>query len=297
MAMTTRLAIVLLALVLAVAACVLALVWVNSPAASAQEAGPDNEPAFSVRCDFSHRNKDDPIVHPGVRRAAHSHDFFGNTSTNYLSTYETLQAAGTTCLTPADKAAYWIPTVSWNGRLLKPLNGIFYYRGNNHDPAKVQAHPAGLKVVPNTHVRWQCMIDGGGEFTTDAPTECSSRVLRVRINFPDCSKGDLDTTNSSTYPNNDYRSHMAYSEPQADPDAPNVCPQTHPVPVPMLVATIKFHLPTTKGPVTLSSGDPSTMHADFFNAWDQEALEDLVATCINGFDPSQPTLPDKCSRV
>jgi hypothetical protein len=146
-------------------------------------------------------------------------------------------------------------------------------------------------VVPNTHVRWQCLVDGGGAFTAEPPTQCSSRVLRVRVNFPDClvATGEVDSS--------DHRSHMAYSEPQAEPDAPNVCPQTHPVPVPMLVTTIKFRLPTTKGQVSLSSGAPSTMHADFFNAWDQAVLEDLVATCIRGFDPSEPTLPEKCRRI
>src|ERR671917_1002256 len=136
MVMTTRLATVVLVFVVAVAACLVALVWVNAPRASAQqEDGPANEAAFSVRCDFSHRNNDDPIVHPGKRGAAHSHDFFGNRSTNYLSTYESLRAAtSTTCLNPADKAAYWIPTLSWNDKVLKPTVGIFYYKGTRFDP-------------------------------------------------------------------------------------------------------------------------------------------------------------------
>jgi hypothetical protein len=292
MVMTTRLATVLLVFVLAVAACLVALVWVNAPRASAQEDdGPANEPSFAIRCDFSHRNNDDPIVHPGVQGAAHSHDFFGNTSTNYLSTYESLRAAGTTCLKPADTASYWIPTVSWNGKVLKPQRAIFYYRGAFHDPKTVQAPPAGLKVVPNTHVRWQCAGDGN-VFTTDPPTQCSSGGFRVRVNFPDCSDGRTDSA--------DHRSHMAYSEPQAD-STYRRCPQTHPTPVAMLVATIKFRIPTSKGQITLSSDHPGehgdSMHADFFNAWDQAVLEDLVATCIRGYDPSQPTLPDKCSKV
>jgi hypothetical protein len=291
MVMTTRLATMLLVYVLAVATCLVALVWVNAPRASAQEEdGPANEPAFSVRCDFSHRNNDDPIVRPGERGAAHSHDFFANTSTNYRSDYDSLRAAGTTCLNPADKSAYWIPTLSWNGNVLKPRAGIFYYRGNRLDPKTVQAHPAGLKVVPNTNVRWQCVIDGGGAFTADPPTRCSSRVLLVRIQFPDClASGKLDSA--------DHRSHMTYSTRPAG-STYNQCPQTHPIPVPMLVATIKFNLPSTRGEVTLSSdhagehGD--SMHADFFNAWDQAVLEDLVATCIRGFDPSEPIKPEKC---
>lgn len=272
----------------AVFASLLALAWAEAPAASAQEEPMDNEPTFAIRCDFSHRNNDDPIVYPGKQGAAHSHDFFGNRSTKYNSTYKSLRAAGTTCTNPADKASYWIPTVKWNGNNLKPRRGIFYYRGAFHDPRQVKPHPAGLKVVPNTHVRWQCLINGGGEFTVNPPTQCSSGVLRVRVNFPDClARGELDSA--------DHRSHMAYSEPQGE-GTYNLCPDTHPIPVPMLVATIKFRIPTTPGQVTLSSGEASTMHADFFNAWNQTALEDLVATCINGFDPSQPQ-PDKCKRI
>jgi hypothetical protein len=53
-----------------------------------------------VRCPFSHRNSDDPIKYPyppGNQGAAHSHDFFGNTSTKFDSTYGTMTAALTTC--------------------------------------------------------------------------------------------------------------------------------------------------------------------------------------------------------
>jgi hypothetical protein len=294
-----RLAVMLMVAVAGLAVCLVALMWLKAPAASAQEEdGPANEPAFAVRCDFSHRNNDDPIVHPGKRGAAHSHDFFSNRSTNYLSTYESLRAAtSTTCLNPADKAAYWIPTLSWNGKVRTPAVGIFYYKGTRLDPElrkQVQAPPAGLKVVTarNSHILWRCVTDGGGgAFTADPPEKCDSRQLHVRILFPDClASGQLDSA--------DHRSHMTYSTRQAGSYYYR-CPQTHPIPVPMLFATIKYNLPSTKGVVTLSSDEPddppgSTMHADFFNAWDQAVLEDLVATCIRGFDPSEPIKPEEC---
>jgi len=31
----------------------------------------------------------------------------------------------------------------------------------------------------------------------------------------------------------------------------------------------------------LSSGDPTTLHADFWNTWQQAALEQAVADCLN----------------
>ena len=53
---------------------------VLTPAASARSA--DHGASFAVRCDFSHRSLDDPIVHFGEPGAAHSHDFLGNTTTD-----------------------------------------------------------------------------------------------------------------------------------------------------------------------------------------------------------------------
>ena len=58
-----------LMLVLGVAAAVAyvaALMWWKAPVASAQQAT-SSSASFIVRCDFSHRKHDDPIVFPGER--------------------------------------------------------------------------------------------------------------------------------------------------------------------------------------------------------------------------------------
>jgi len=260
--------------VAAAAACLIALTWAKAPTASAQEES-ENEPSFVVRCDFSHRNSDDPIVHPGEPGAAHSHDFFGNKSTNASSTYDTLRAADTTCSRSADKASYWIPTLKWAGRTLTAFRGAFYYRAAGKDPKTIKAPPAGLKVIPNTHVNWRCL---GGSYSATPPTWCSNGRLGVRVTAPDCSDGQTDSA--------DHRSHMAYAK-------GGICPSTHPIPVPSLRMIIDFNLPTSFGWVTLSSGDASSMHADFFNAWDQPVLEEMVRDCINAYDPALPR-PSKC---
>src|SRR5215216_1157008 len=78
----------------AMAAAVLGLIvalMITPPAASALSS--DHGASFAVRCDFSHRNSDDPIVHPGEPGAAHSHDYFGNHSARYDSTYQSMRAA------------------------------------------------------------------------------------------------------------------------------------------------------------------------------------------------------------
>jgi hypothetical protein len=110
--------------VASVAACAAAFMWWKAPAASAQVVA-SPEAVFVTRCNYSHTNFDDPIVHADKPGAAHSHDFFGNRSTDFASTYQSLRAlegptpatkSGTTCVNAADKSAYWIPTMSWTNK-------------------------------------------------------------------------------------------------------------------------------------------------------------------------------------
>jgi Domain of unknown function (DUF1996) len=76
------------------------------------------------------------------------HEFFGNTTINANSTYDTLRAGGTTCDDPKDTAAYWIPRVSWTdsrGTTTKLTASItrFYYRLGAKSPnVDVNPHPA-----------------------------------------------------------------------------------------------------------------------------------------------------------
>ena len=146
----------------------------TAPAASA--ASSDHGASFAVSCDFSHRAPDDPIIYFGHPGASHSHDFFGNRSTNASSTYKKLLAAGTTCSRVSDRAAYWMPTVKWNGQTINSDRAVFYYRAGGKDYKKVKAFPAGLQVVTpeGKEVSWRC-----GQRTTrkGPPRRCSSGVL------------------------------------------------------------------------------------------------------------------------
>jgi hypothetical protein len=303
-----RLALMLILGMASAAVCVAAFMWWKAPAASAQVvASPQAvfaEAVFVTRCNFSHRNSDDPIVFPGQQGAAHSHDFFANRSTKYDSTYGSLRTAtgttsGTTCVNPDDKSAYWIPTTSWTDnsgtRTLKASTAHFYYRAGGKPPEDVLPPPAGLKVVPNTHVNWRC--SGVTAVSPSPPTRCSSGTLVVSIRFPDCvaedEKGQLLTDSA------DHRSHMAYAVLQGD--GTKLCPDTHPNPVATLTMEVKFKIPTTSGTVMLSSdhGAPpaSTMHADFFNAWDQQKLTALVESCINAYPFTENPKPANCRQV
>jgi hypothetical protein len=289
--------------VAAAAACVVALLLWKAPVASAQDEGPTGR-NFVVQCGFSHRAQVDPIVDFGQTKSHHMHDFFGNTTTNANSTYNTLLKGGTTCSKPKDKAAYWHPTVSWTsnrGKVtpLKASQTFFYYRAGLKDPLSVKPFPPGLKIVTvqGKNVEWRCQ---NGTWSPTPPTQCSNGTLVVRIFFPDClavdSTGQPVTDTDPNDPNAiQHRSHMV--------DAGSAeCPSTHPYPVPRLQTNFLFKASqlTTKGKPTLSSGAYSTMHVDFFNAWQpfqqprDGSLEDLVARCINAgpFTATKPKPTD-----
>jgi len=279
------------ALALVVAA-VVALAALAATGTEASAVSSDHGASFAVRCDFSHRLSDDPIVHPGMPGMAHSHDFFGNTTTDAYSTYASLRAGGTTCTRfEEDTAAYWLPTVSWDGTPLDSNRAVFYYRTGGKNYEKVKPFPAKLKIIAGNpeHVYWRCgrLDDGGG--SQSPPTQCDSGELGVRVVFPDCLA--VDRKGKPRLDSADHRSHMAYSRPVAG--GWDRCPRSRPMPVPSLTVNATYPIPTTPGEVTLSSGDASTMHADFFNAWNQEALRRLVVHCINKVPPWEPR-PEKC---
>jgi hypothetical protein len=114
-------------------------------------------------------------------------------------------------------------------------------------------------------------------------------VLGVRIVFPDCVA--KNSSGGQKLDSADHKSHMARSVRKSD--GGRRCPSTHPIPVPTLTINANFAIPTTSGKVTLSSGPASSMHADFWNTWDQAALKRLVVECINNVPPGEPR-PEGC---
>jgi len=265
----------------AVAACS-TIIGVVAPAARAVDSA-----GWVTVCGFDHRLQADPIVAPG-EVSAHLHDFFGNPSTDADSTHRSLlEAQDTSCAIAKDKAAYWVPTLyvtRSDGSLdaVVPNDADFYYRTLTRPLRKVRPFPAGLKMIAgDAHammpqstnvVYWGC-ADGGSSESQDHPIDCGDGFVTAHINFPDCWDGlSLDS--------DDHMSHMARS---IDPDDDGLyrCPRRHPVPVPRLIFALEWpvHDGTT---VELSSGDPSTMHGDFFNAWIQSRLRHLVVHCIHG---------------
>lgn len=231
---------------------------------------------FRSICDYSHTLSDDPIVFPNQPGASHLHDFFGSTGTNANSTYESLRAGNTTCTRQLDTAAYWVPALYQNGKLSPPSQLNAYYRSAQKDPSTIRPFPANLRVIAgdghNTDfaksvATWACEPGRIANPMQGCPI---GTALEVTIPFPDCWDGArLDSA--------DHKAHMAYA---VRTGGMRVCPTSHPVPVPML--ELKVSYPNAQGGTgwSLSSGSPASVHADLFNAWDQDTLTNLVNNCI-----------------
>ena len=244
-------------------------------AASSGAAPPLRGVNFISVCGFSHRGTDDPIVLPRQPGFSHDHTFIGNTSTDAFSTPARLRAAGTTCKRPADRAAYWTPTLFVAGEAVTPTTAIAYYRRNVTAPLK--PFPAGLQMVAGnskstvpqrlTVTWWDCGELVNVPHTASAP-QCQDGNLSLHVNFPDCWDGK----------------NLAYSNQKNTAYSLNGrCPRGYPVAMPAITLLVKYPVTTTTQPVELSSGGQYSGHADFINTWDQRTLSALVTKCLNAY--------------
>ena len=247
--------------------------------------------AFHAQCAYSHSLKDDPIVFPNGPGASHLHDFFGSTSTDAMSTNESIQLSATSCVryassSPyADQSAYWVPSLYVADTLVDPIEtGVYYKTGIRHMQS-IKPYPKGFRMIagtssgaPQMHFSgeriWAYLCPGGvlqAQTSTTAPT-CKTNEINVSIRFPDCWDGfSLDSS--------DHKKHAAYSR-KAIGATVRTCPPTHPVATPWLEMITRY--PTSGGPtLKLSSGAINTAHADFMNGWDQAKQVALVKNCLN----------------
>lgn len=228
---------------------------------------------FRSACALSHVASDDPIVHPGMPGGSHSHNFFGNSTTDADSTLETLVGQPTTCSLAGDTAAYWVPALYWRGTAVAPRFAFAYYLADGAR-GRIAPFPAGLKVIagtasattpqPTSIVGWKCGNTGGP--LSPEPLACPGSTSVLVHNFPDCWDGvNLDSA--------DHKSHLAYR-------VRGRCPSTHPVAVPQLSLRVHYRLPAVTE-LTLAPGSIYGAHADFFNAWDQDTLTRLIDVNLN----------------
>jgi Domain of unknown function (DUF1996) len=236
---------------------------------------------FVADCAFSHRAPNDPIVAHGKPGWSHSHDFYGNGSTNAFSTFGSLRRSPGKCVPADDHSAYWTPTLYRDGRPLAAVQVQAYYE-DFFRYGRVLPFPSGLRMVagggmgmnaPAGTVRWTCRGDNSLDGGLTIPS-CGSNFVTLRVSFPDCWDGRrVDSPN--------HRSHMAYSQPDPMKMGLHRCPASHPVVVPQLQLNVTYPIHNGNG-VTLASGSVMTAHADFFNGWKPSTLLQRVNNVLNG---------------
>ena len=277
---------------------------------------PDVVGAFRFICNPSHLAKDDPIVYPGQPGKSHLHQFFGNTSTDANSTYASLRTTGTsTCNSPVNRSAYWVPAMmNGKGQVVKPdYVAVYYKRRPKSDPlcAKIGVAcvdlPRGLRFVFGYNMLNPAQSPtGAAYFNCDGPTAVPGHYpdivtaakncptgnrLGAVINAPECWDGQsLDSA--------DHRSHVAYSAYIGQSYAQ--CPATHPYVIPTFTMGVWYTTdadldrsgswsataPTWHLASDVMAGMPmmkpgSTMHADWFGAWDDSVLNMWATNCVD----------------
>lgn len=231
---------------------------------------------FVNACAFSHRAPDDPIVAPGRPGASHDHSFVGARTTSAFSTLGSLQRSSSSCDRPGHTAAYWMPSLVVDGRVVPPRGATIYYRRASTDELRV--FPPGFRMIagdvrattpqPLAVTSWSCGPLAGVPRSSVVPACPAGRTsaLRLHVTFPSCWDGtSLDSA--------DHRSHMAYPR-------MGRCPSAHPVAVPAITLIYRYP-PIVGSSVVLASGGQLTAHADFLNSWEQGTLATLVDGCLN----------------
>lgn len=243
---------------------------------------------FLVRCNYSHSAQVDPIVSPGVFPSAHLHDFYGNTTTDQFSTLDSMLGQPTTCASPEDTAGYWIPQPMLDGVPFHALQSHSYYFQTPFLNQTITPFPPGMEMIAgNSHATSPSQLDPHILFScgqnppylrspeVNHPYDCTPyKGIRgedgvvIVIKFPECWDG------TGTAPTD-----MVYA-------VSSSCPAGFPVKMPDLQQ--RYHLgiynplyPDGSVALSFSSGPWYTIHADYFQTWNQAKLDQLVADCLS----------------
>ncbi|WP_448320098.1 DUF1996 domain-containing protein [Streptomyces sp. CO7] len=248
---------------------------------AAVPAGTVRVPEFNATCTYSHSKPDDPIVLPGLPGASHMHSFFGNRSTDAFSTTQSLLAATpTTCAPAKDLSAYWIPTLYEGDKAVEAEGMIVYYGSRLPDPTVTVPFPEGFRMIAGdakaqaptpagSPGQFWCAGEGGetGRSADGNWPVCAPKAhLTHQLVFPDCWDGKhLDSP--------DHKSHVAFAN-------DGRCSGAYPVAIPNLSFVVSYPTSGSAAGFRLASGMASSIHGDFFNAWDNAALGQRVKDCI-----------------
>lgn len=270
-------------------------------------AAPDVVGAFRFICTPGQLNYDDQVLYPGVTGGApHLHQWYGNTTGNYSSTYATLRAAGeSTCSNKLNRSAYWVPALmNGAGKVIQPdYLSIYYKRHADGDPPCLRESakgcvglPTGLRVVSGYDMKrmgqaqpeadtfhHRCISAGKPSVhrktLAEAVSDCGGAgQIMTAINFGNCWNGALDSA--------DHRSHLTHA--QYIGQAYAQCPATHPYVIPEVTQQIAYTIDAGDGAIAFSfdlmpgmtMAGGSTFHADYMEAWDPHTRAIWEGNCI-----------------
>ncbi|CAM5732454.1 hypothetical protein SFUMM280S_04910 [Streptomyces fumanus] len=254
---------------------------------SGREPAPRRFHEFQANCAVSHTAPDDPVTYPAQPGSSRDHTFLGNTSTDAHSTTASLYGGATTCRTPGDSSAYWMPSLYDGDEKILPAGPqALSYKAGVTDYTSVRPFPKGLRFVVGSPLQsaedfrghggwvagWEC---GDSSHNVDIPRTCPAGTqLTLRVRAPSCWDGRyLDTP--------DHQSHMAYPV-VAPGTGAGVCPASHPVALPMLEFGMAWPVDGDMSRVRLAGGRGYSFHYAFFNAWHEPTLKALVEHCVVG---------------
>ena len=275
----------------------------TGPLRQAKSAAPDVLGAFRFVCSAGQLAYNDPLVYPGQNGASHLHQFFGNLSADENSTYESLRASGeSTCGSDLNRSAYWIPALlTGDGHVVQPEHaGVYYKRRPANDPwfkkfDNIPARiPRGMSYIfgwdaskkdEKQYNRTKFSCNGKKGTMTEVLADCPpGSAFRARVLAPDCWDGKSLTAA-------DYRSHTTYSV-RNRMTGQKACPQSHKYVLPAFTLIVRYNIEEGDKPrnwyfasdhmVPQALREPGySFHADWFGAWNDEALDAWQDNCID----------------
>jgi len=240
-------------------------------------------PAKSIKfpCKTTGTAQLDPIVVPTGGPSAHEHMFAGNKGVPLgVHDYDTAIAQATTCTFAGDTAAYWVPTLRRPDGSLVPAKVVVYY---DRMAQPITPFPKDFGMVwgsvrgvfsskQRSYYGWNC--DNTDPLQpTFAGLHCAggNEVVTFRAFSPFCWDG-------VTPAGRDYGAHVSYP-----PNYPSnvMCPSGYTA-LPRLRVNFNFQTTDATGYTFASDAmagvtDGASAHTDFWNTWQQSALEGLVA--------------------
>ena len=243
----------------------------------------------------------DPITNPEACLSPHVHTYYGAAGSLRPDTsYEELRAAcGNSGNVDDNKSLYWHPTIYRKENGLYYIQDIYFASAYYVWPSpstgiKTYAFPNGFQMIarqssgPKARVKFDC--NGPSDCERENPEDCTPihtcednttcfppvacSELEIKIVFPACSNGEKTSS--------DFMSHVAYGEgdwTSQEGAYAAECPTSHPKRIPEI--QFYFRILNYPGGAFTFSDMTSSVHSDYFSAWDEDELQTVLDECEN----------------